>query len=173
MQEAQLLEALQQLQTGDRAALETLYRHFSTPIYTVILRTTGDAALSEDILQEFFVKLYTNPPRSVPGKPRAYLFRMAHNLTIDHLRAVRQTADLADYAHTIPASAADLTEKLDLECAMAALAPEDRELVTLHVNGGLKFREVAAITSLPLGTVLWRYRRAIDRLRELLKGDAI
>lgn len=173
MQEAQLLEALQQLQTGDRAALETLYRHFSTPIYTVILRMTGDTALSEDILQEFFVKLYTNPPQIIPAKPRAYLFRMAHNLTIDHLRTARQAADLADYAHTIPAPAADLAEKLDLERAMTTLTPEDRALVTLHVNGGLKFREAAEVIGLPLGTVLWRYRRAIDRLRELLKGDTI
>ena len=69
---------LQRLQSRDAAALEALYHQLSASIYTVILRMTGDPTLSEDILQEFFVKLYRSPPITLPQNPRAYLFRMAH-----------------------------------------------------------------------------------------------
>ena len=161
---------LQRLQSRDAAALEALYHQLSASIYTVILRMTGDPTLSEDILQEFFVKLYRSPPTTLPRNPRAYLFRMAHNLTIDCLKKEPQTSSISDYDHLTGSSGTTLVERLDLERALAALCAADREIVTLHAGAGLKFREVAEVVAMPLGTVLWRYQRAIGKLRELLNG---
>ena len=58
----ELRDELVKVLAGDRAAFEKIYDGLKTPMYTIILRITGDRSLSEDILQEVFVKLYRSPP---------------------------------------------------------------------------------------------------------------
>ena len=62
----------------------------------------------------------------------------------------------------------DVAGRLDVERALSALSAEENQIVTLRVNAGLKFREIAAMLDLPLGTALWKYRRAIGKLRDIL-----
>lgn len=172
MGDEELRAKLDLLYHGDRAAFEAIYREMITPVFTVILRITQDRTLTEDIVQEFFVKLFYAPPKPPIQKPRAYLFRMAHNLAIDSMRQQPQDAALEDYTH-LTHTVLDRTEKLDVESALQTLSSLDRQIVVLHINGGLKFRELAEIMAMPLGTVLWRYQRAIGRLRSNLDGGAL
>ena len=172
MNDDRLREALSLLRRGDAAAFEQIYAELSTPLFTVLLRITRDRELSEDLLQEVFLKLYRSPPGPDVAKPRAYLFQSARNLALDALRRRSDTLDLEQISD-LPQPAEDLTRRLDLERAFAALAREERELVSLHLNGGLTFRELARITGTPLGTVLWRYRKAIGKLRILLNGGSL
>lgn len=173
MDDDRLREALSLLRRGDAAAFEQIYAELSTPLFTVILRVTRDRELSEDILQEVFLKLYRSPPGPDITRPRAYLFQSARNLALDALRRRTDTLDL-DSLPELPHPIGDGTDqRLDLERAFAALSCEERELVSLHLNGGLTFREITRITGTPLGTVLWRYRRAIEKLRILLNGGSL
>lgn len=172
MNDDRLKEALSLLRRGDAAAFEEIYAELSAPLFTVILRITRDRELSEDLLQEIFLKLYRSPPGPDIKKPRAYLFQSARNLALDELRRRTDTLDL-DQLPDLPQPEEDTALRLDLERAFAALAQEERELVVLHLNGGLKFRELARITGTSLGTVLWRYRRAIEKLRALLNGGSL
>lgn len=174
MDDDRLSEALSRLRRGDAAAFEQIYTGLSTPLFTVILRITRDRELSEDILQEVFLKLYRSPPGPDIAKPRAYLFQSARNLALDALRRRTGTLDLDSLPDELPHPAQDGTDlRLDLERAFAALTREERELTSLHLNGGLTFREIARITGTPLGTVLWRYRKAIEKLRILLNGGSV
>lgn len=173
MNEAQLRKALARLRRGDSAAFEQIYAELSAPLFTVILRITRDRGLSEDILQEVFLKLYRSPPGPSVHKPRAYLFQTARNLALDSLRRRPGEVSLDELSELPQSVSFDPGRRLDLEQALDALSPEERQLVTLHLNGGLKFRELARMTGTPLGTVLWRYRRAIDKLRTLLNGGSL
>lgn len=173
MNDDRLREALAQLRAGGAAAFEQIYTELSAPIFTVILRITGDREASEDILQEVFLKLYRSPPGPEVRKPRAYLFQSARNLALDALRRRPREANLDDLPDLPQPGPEDPALRLDLERAFAALTPEERELVSLHLNGGLTFREIARITGTPLGTVLWRYRKTIDKLRILLNGGRL
>ncbi|MBQ8509267.1 MAG: sigma-70 family RNA polymerase sigma factor [Clostridia bacterium] len=166
MYDRELNELLCRIAAGDGAALETLYREMKTPLFTVIYRIVGERTLAEDTLQELFVQLWRSCP--APQKPRAYLFAMARNLAIDALRE-KGDVDAFDEASE-PAAAEDAVEKLDLDAALARLTSEERQIVLLHIHGGLRFREVAAIVKEPLGTVLWRYRRALGQMRDYLNG---
>ena len=168
MTDQQLKTQLEALKTGDQQAFLKIYQELKTPVYTVLVRLTGDRLLSEDLLQEVFLRIYRQPPEA--EKPRAYVFRMARNLAIDALRQ-KQTCDpLEDYTlQTDP----DPTLKLDLERAFARLTVGERQLVALHLSAGLTFREVAAIVERPLGTVLWQYRKAIEKLRNTLDGGSL
>lgn len=173
MNDDQLQEAFARLRRGDTAAFEQIYTKLSAPLFTVALRITGDREASEDILQEVFLKLYRSPPGPEVKKPRAYLFQSARNLALDELRRRPGAVDL-DSLPELPHPAGEVADqRLDLERAFTQLTPEERELTSLHLNGGLKFRELARITGAPLGTVVWRYRRAIDKLRILLNGGSL
>ena len=166
MTDEQLKQLLEALESGEKEAFSAIYSQMKTPVYTVLVRITGDRALSEDLLQEIFLKLYRQPPRM--EKPRAYLFRMARNLAID---ALRQKKPLEPLEELPVYSDPDL--KLDLERAFARLTVQQRQLVALHLSAGLTFREVAAIVERPLGTVLWQYRKAVEKLRDYLDGGSL
>lgn len=168
MTDEELCAKLDKVREGDMAAFEEMYHELKTPVMTVAMRITGDRHAAEDVLQDVFVKLYQSLPDPRIKKPRAYIFRMARNLAIDGIRG-QQPLNLDDYEDTLQRSDPDAAERLDIEAAMMRLPIEQRQTVSLHLNGGLKFREIANITETPLGTVLWRYRKAIKRLQALLE----
>lgn len=173
MNDTELQEKLILLRHGDRTAFEEIYNEMKTPVFTILLRITQNRELSEDILQEFFIKLFRSPPQSPVQKPRAYLFRTARNLAVDGIKKQPQYADIDDYEHLQNAPSCDSAEKLDLDNAFKMLSLLERQIVTMHVNGDLKFREIAAIVNKPLGTVLWKYQQAIRKLRSILDGGAL
>lgn len=170
MTDAELQLKLDRLRRGDAAAFESLYRELGTPVYTVLLRIVRDRFLAEDLFQDFFAGLYQKPPAEGVRKPRAYLFQTARNLALDALRRRRDTAPLEDAALTAAAPETG-PEKLDLADAISKLELPERQTVALHLNAGLRFREIAAITGEPLGRVYARYRKAIEKLRAYVEME--
>lgn len=173
MSEKELLICLLGLRNGNQAAFEKIYSELKNPIYTIILRITKNRTQSEDIFQEVFVKLYQSPPKPSIKKPRAYLFAMARNLAIDSMRKQMHTVNIEDIENAVHAPPNDLPLKMDIDDALKSLVLQECEIVTLHINGGLKFREIAEIMNMPLGTVLWKYQKSISKLRSILSGGAI
>ena len=162
--------ALHRLRSGRLDALEEIFLQMRTPVFTVLLRTVGHRELAEDLTQEVFLRLWQSPPGPNVRRPRAWLFRVAHNLALDALRRPA-TAELPEQLSDSGFSEAADT-RLDVAAALQALPAAQREIVTLHLNGGLRFREIAQLLELPLGTALWRYSRAIGALRAYLNGGA-
>lgn len=161
---------LRRLRDGNLDALEAIFLDLRTPVFTVLLRMVRNRELAEDLTQEVFLRLWQSPPGEAVHSPRAWIFRVAHNLALDALRRPGtdelpqqlMEQDFAEGVHT----------RLDVETALTFLPPRDREIVTLHLGAGLRFREIAEILGMPLGTVLWRHSRAISALREKLDGGA-
>ena len=156
------------LRRGDREAFAELYRELKTPVYTIIYRIVYDRAQAEDVMQEVFLRLFRSPPDPGVQNLRAWIFRMARNLAIDCRRKPIHAEITDELEDTVHPKADAIVLRLDIEAALRALSSEDREIVTLHLNAGLKFREIAEIVSKPLGTVLWRYRKAIGDLRKMM-----
>ena len=173
MNDKELQMKLELLQDGDRIAFCDIYNELKTPVFTIILRIVRNQSDAEDILQDVFIKLFQSPPKPPIRKPRAYIFQIARNLAIDGIRKQSQHVNLQDFEEILYRDPVDSAMKLDLEQAIQALSLIERQIITLHINGSLKFREIAAIVEIPLGTVLWRYRQAIDKLRSHLNGGAI
>lgn len=168
MTDKELSGKLTELKSGNKNAFEEIYHEISGTAYTVAYRITGDRHLSEDIIQEFFVKLYKNPPVTPLEKPRAYLLRMVHNLTVDKLE--KQHINIDDCENMLSDKEDNTDQRIDLERAFEKLTKEERQLVVLHLNGGFKFREIAEMLKIPTGTALWRYRKTINKLRNILNG---
>lgn len=169
MTDKELQSRLFDISNGDISAFEEVYSDMKTPIMTVIMRIVQNRETAEDILQELFIKLYYSPPADI-SKPRAYIFKTAGNLAVDHLRKNKHTVSFEDCEDTLYAPENDRSEKLDIERALEKLEERERQIVTLHINGGFKFREIAEILEMPLGTAVWRYQKAVKRLRELLQA---
>ena len=168
MSDSELSAMLHAVQHGDWDAFESIYQNLRIPLFTVLCRIVRDQSLAEDLLQEFFLRLYQSPPLSAE-KPRAYLFQSARNLAVDALRHRSRETSLRDATGTYEH---DSDGRMDIEQAISLLPALERQIVVLHLNADLKFREIASILELPLGTALWRYQKAINRLRQLLDGGS-
>jgi len=157
------------IRDGDRVAFEALYEYMKKPLFTVALKITQNTAMAEDVLQEVFIKLFLSPPQPSTN-PRAYLCRMVRNLAIDSVRKRREEVDFEDAENTIYHPVENLALQIDVKDAIMSLPERERQIVTLRISGELRFREVAAIMELPLGTVLWAYQKAIKQLQNDLGG---
>ena len=153
--------------TGDKAAFTDIYNEIKTPVFTVIYRTVGNRDASEDVMQELFLRLLRRDGISEVKNPRAYIFMMAHNMALDEVKK-KTTEALDEEMKDETDHAENICVKMDVESALARIPPAERETVTLHLSAGLKFREIAKMLGLPLGTVLSRYNSAIKKLRMML-----
>ena len=164
---------MQAIRGGDRDAFEELFRGMQTPIFTVIFRITWDKPTSEEILQEVFVRLFLTPLEPSIKNPRAYIFQMARNLAIDGLRR-KQTKHVSIYEYEAEDAVSqpmdDIAMRMDIDEALKKLPPQECQIVTLHIVGELKFREISEVLQVPLGTVLWKYQKAISKLQKMITG---
>jgi RNA polymerase sigma-70 factor (ECF subfamily) len=172
---------------GSEEAFRDLVLRFERPVYALILRMVHDAEQAEDLAQEVFVKAYRHLASYDPRRKFAsWLFKVAHNSTIDHLRrsqldtvplAAEQEdgggllAVLADTSAESPAAAAERRDMARaLERAIARLRPEYREAVVLRYVEGLAYQEICEVLGLPVGTVKTNLHRARKELAEAMRA---
>jgi RNA polymerase sigma-70 factor (ECF subfamily) len=173
---------------GSEDACTALVHRFERPVYNLIARLVQDPATAEDLTQDAFIKMFRALDQYKPElRFSSWLFRIAHNTAIDHLRhrqlpmaypqiddegdEIDPLARLADLRGDSPEQAAlrrSLSQTLDL--AIDALRPEYRAVVVLRHHEDLDYDEIAEVMGVPLGTVktyLFRARRELaEQLRE-------
>ncbi|HEX9399999.1 MAG TPA: RNA polymerase sigma factor [Anaeromyxobacter sp.] len=168
-------------QAGDVRAFEELVRRHRTPLFSFLLRLTGDRGRAEDLCQETFLRVVRAAERWEPRALfRTWLYAVARNQAFDDARrqAFRRTEALDDPARAPAASddpapdrAADAAlVRPKLEAALAALPAEQREVFLLREHAGLRFHEIAEVTGVPENTVKSRMRYALEALRAKLEA---
>ena len=178
---------LARVRAGDEDAFGVLVRRYEPKLRVYVLGIVPVEDEARDLVQESFIRAWRHLDQFDPRfRFSTWLFRIAHNVAIDHLRRRRQvTISLElgedDEGNTLRLDPADLRrgplgELANRELA-AALAREIdrlptayRELVTLRHLVGLSYNEIAEMKALPLGTVKNKLFRAHSVLREAL-GD--
>jgi RNA polymerase sigma factor (sigma-70 family) len=157
--------------SGDVAAFSELVRRRQSWLRNLLRRLCRDPALADDLAQQVFLQAWRSLPRlrSVAAFG-PWLRRLALNAWLAHLRAV-PPATIAMNEEVLESAAVMLPgagERLDLDRALARLAPDERLCVVLAYSEGLSHGEISAATGLPLGTVKSHVRRGAERLRALL-----
>lgn len=151
---------------GNNDAFSEIYNELKKPVFTIAYRITFVREIAEDITQELFLKLYTSPPDASVRNPRAWIFRMARNLAIDALRK-KQCSDIDEVTLSF-----DDTERIntgiDIEKALSSLSLSEREIVSLHIDGGLGFREIGKALGISLTSAYRKYKSALNKLRRML-----
>ena len=161
---------------GDLAALGKLYDELVGPVYRYVALRVRRREDAEDLTQLVFVKVLEALPRyQARGVPfGGWLFRLARNVVIDHIRTRREhvTLDLAAERPATeggPDELAALRQELDsVATALRRLTPEQREAIELRFFAGLSAKEAAMAMDRQEGTVRGLQFRGIAALRREL-----
>lgn len=156
----------------DRDAFTAIYEDLKQPVYAVCFRILGSREAAEDVCHDVFVKLYTAPPGPDVQKVRAWIFRVARNQAIDALRA--SSHSISAYPDQLEQTfTPDWDANIDLETALGKLLPEEREVIALHLNGGLGFAQIGRVIGISLPAAYRRYRGALKKLKQYLDGGTL
>lgn len=168
---AELEELLRRTLEGDADAMAGLYRHTRVAVYSYALSIVKNSHDAEDIMHDTYLSLFgSNKSYISRGKPLAYVMTVTKNHALMKLRHRKKYVDFPENYDRTPDEGDGVTaeEKLLLRQCLEKLSDNEREIVVLHAVSGLKHREIAAIMSLPLSTVLSKYSRAIKKLQEYI-----
>ena len=164
---------------GDATAFETLYLRHNDSLYRYLLRLSLNAATAEDLYQEVWSKIIRTRERYRPtAKFTTFLYRVAHNCFIDHVRRNKRYAvatdaiveSVADSADPLDVSAEKSLAKRKLHVALQLLPDEQRDAFLLHEEAGLNLDAIAHVTGANRETVKSRLRYATGKLRVALAG---
>jgi len=170
---------LAQIAGGDQAAFGALYDEVSPRVFGLIRRLLVDHAQSEEVTQEVFLEIWQNASRYEPTKGGAstWILTMAHRRAIDRIRSSQSGRDrdvkigIRDYVSDYDNVADTVETTIEHERvkeAMTQLTELQRQAVSLAYYGGYSHSEVAAMLSVPIGTVKTRLRDGMIRLRDEL-----
>lgn len=178
-------------QEGREAAYRELVRRYERPVFSLIFRMVRDREVSEDLAQDTFIKVLNHIDKYRPEfKLSSWLFKIANNVAIDHLRKRQlETISIDGSPHALSAAEVEATsfdvvarqesalEEMEarelgsaIERAIQKLRPEYRACIMLRHVEGRSYEEIAATLDLPLGTVKTYIHRARHQLRHALEG---
>jgi len=170
---------------GDMGAFEQLYDRHSSTLYALLLRILSNPDDAQEVLQETFVKAWTNAKMfdSVRGSDVAWLISIARSRGIDRLRSRKIRSDREDEAgreisssfgfvenRTGADDAIQSQQRIAVRGALAELPETQREALALAYFEGLSQSEIAEKLSEPLGTIKTRMQLGMKKLRERLKA---
>jgi RNA polymerase sigma-70 factor (ECF subfamily) len=167
---------------GREDVFEELVRRYQRPIINYVFRMLGNYDASLDVTQEIFIKVYNSMARySAEYKFSTWLYKIAHNAAIDHLRRNHnhtQSLEIENEDGTYqlqfeskrlsPEQEREQSEwRKEIGAVVKCLPTGYRELILLRHNQDLSYDEIAEVTNLPLGTVKNRLFRAREMMREM------
>lgn len=186
-------ELAQRAAQGREDAFRELLHRYERPVYSLVYRMVRDRELAEDLAQEAFIRAFRSIDSYDPSyKFSNWIFKIANNRVIDHLRKRRldtRSIDGAPTAHSDDElartgfSIEDSGERPDayvenlelgaqIEAAIGQLRPEYRSVILLRHVEGYSYDEIADLLELPLGTVKTYIHRARAELRDALENVA-
>jgi RNA polymerase sigma-70 factor (ECF subfamily) len=173
MDDAALERLVEMARTGDPEAFGALFDHYHAPVYRYVVSRVGRPSDAEDLAQLVFVKALEALPRyEARGVPfGGWLFRLARNVVIDHIRTRREHTPLdliveRSSGSEGPDELAVLRQEMDsVAMALRRLTPEQREAIELRFFAGLSAREAAVAMGRQEGTVRGLQFRAIAAIR--------
>ncbi len=177
---------MERIRDGDQQAVVELVQRFQHELLGFFYHLCWDQLVAEEMVQDVFVNVYRSRARYQPtAKVRTFLYRIAHNLWIDHVRRQKHhlsiDAELGERSLKLsdvlkaPGSPDPEQESRDslirtrLQDALDALPEGQREVFVLANNHGMKYQEISAVLGIPEGTVKSRMHNAVRTLRDDLQ----
>jgi RNA polymerase sigma-70 factor (ECF subfamily) len=171
--------------TGDEVALHALYERAHRPVYTFIVRMTGNRETAEELTVDVFYDVWRRAAHYDPanGTVLGWIMNQARSRAIDRLRFDQRKKRVAPSAPSAD-ERAQLTEGADphdllafkqqsdmLRGALGSLTHDERQAIEAAFFSELTYAEVAARLDVPLGTIKTRIRSGLQKLRKGLTGE--
>ena len=162
---------------GNLGAFEELYRGLCTEVRMFSYSIVKDYQLSEDIMQDVFIKLYSDMGQFEERSAfKTYIFAITKNKSLNAIRSRRYHAnldevygtELADPAYGNTDSRA--SDRLLIDSMLQSLNDQERQIVLLKASG-FGHAEIAKILEIPAGTVMWKYNKCKQELKRQFAGD--
>jgi RNA polymerase sigma-70 factor (ECF subfamily) len=176
-QEGRLREALAGIAGRRQEALAQFYDATMSRVYGLALRITSRSDAAEEVTADVYMQVWNQAERfdQMRGSVLAWLLTICRSRAIDHLRRADEAECWAEPPEPEWSAGQDPQDLLmavesgrEVNAALAALAPLQRQLVSLAFFRGLTHEEIAEHAGLPLGTVKTHIRKALTSLRETL-----
>jgi len=167
---------VERARAGDEGAFEELVRRYEKPIYYLCLRSVREEQAAADLAQTAFLKAYQGLP-GFRGRSsfKTWLYRIAINLCKNYVRDYGKKRFDSLGEMDPPSTANPLRELIEHESqallarAWARLPEKQRLAVTLKVQEGMKYREIAEVMGSSVGTVKANFHHACTRLKTMLQ----
>lgn len=176
---------------NDQLAFQELMNRHQSKVYSYIFSMIQNRETANDIFQETFTKVITkmDDTYNEQGKWIAWVMRIAHNATIDHIRKQKRFVDVkssydedskTDFYDRLPDdSLLDQQERMELDESasdllrhIGNLPEEQRTVVMLRHFYEMPFKEIAEITDVSINTALGRMRYALINLRKMFDEES-
>jgi RNA polymerase sigma-70 factor (ECF subfamily) len=166
---------------GDVVAFEVLYQRHNDALYRYLLRLCHHRDTAEDIFQDVWGKIIKSRQNYRPtAKFSTFLYRVAHNCFIDHIRRNKRHSHSVDVEPDNQPDPGDQPEALAersmarrrLDAALRELPEEQRDAFVLHEEAGLNLDQIASVTGANRETAKSRLRYAVKKLRVAINEPA-
>jgi RNA polymerase sigma-70 factor (ECF subfamily) len=171
------------LVAGDADALRDAYRTYAPAVFGLAVRVLGSDVFAEEVTQDVFVRLWEAPERfdHTRGPLRAYLLAMTHSRAVERIRSEESQRRRVEHARREPLRVvsdpaqivADHDEGAAVRRALAELPDDQRGAIELAYYEGLSYREVAERLDEPEGTVKYRIRSGMQKMKAALQAGEV
>ncbi len=167
------------LKRGSLDALRRIYDKYKLDLLKLAIAMTNDVNTAEDVVQDVFVSFAQSAAKiGLAGNLKTYLATCVANRIRNGVRDRQrheatgiENADCVTCDEERPEQWAILSEEMELlSSAMAQMPYEQREVVSLYMQGGMTFRQIAIVQNASTNTIQGRYRYALNRLRSILNS---
>jgi len=165
---------------GSRDALRRIYEKYKNDLLKLAVALTNDVNTAEDMVQDVFVAFAQSAAKiQMRGNLKKYLVTCVANRIRNRKRDQQrhETSSINDSDYIVsdlqrPEQWAILSEELELlSNAMAQIPYEQREVVTLYMQGRMTFKQIAKIRNASVNTIQGRYRYGLNKLRSILNSE--
>ena len=175
----------ERLTAGDEQALREAYREFAPAVFGLAIRVVANEPIAEEVVQDVFVRLWERPESFDPtrGPLRAYLLAMTHSRAVERVRSEDSLRRRHEFAHREAHTEApvenpehllvDKDVSAAIRTALAALPQSQRVPIEMAYFEGMSYRQVAVALEEPEGTVKYRIRCGMQKLRTALRAAEV
>ncbi len=155
---------VEELKEYNYESFDEFYELTSKLVYFVIIEIVKRKEIAEELMQETYLKFIQNIDKCTANyNPKSYLVAIARNTAINEYNKDKRVVLNDEVIDLLQENKEE--SRVDLGI-ISYLEGIEQEVVTLHIIGDLKFREIAKLVEKPLGTVLWIYNKAIKKLKK-------
>lgn len=174
--EKELHEIFDNLKQNKEKSFNELYEKYNKLIYCIAFSILKNKENSEDIVQIVFTKIYKLEKEKLPTSNEAsWLYSLTKNEALNYIRKQKNdmSLDELDYIAYEDREFEKIIDKDTYNRMMEKLDKEEKEIVSLKILADMKFKDIAKLLNMPIGTIQWKYYTALHSLKLIIGNISI